>query len=145
MRGLKKGDAQRQVDAHDPVLGVTGEESIEDISNHTQDPVDVESSDGADCQRNVSDAKVRELSVANEESCCRQQETSPCDDDANVRDAESIQVESESHIVAIGIGRWRTRCAMIETINISRLGARTWNRRGVHPYQRVASSVGICN
>lgn len=64
--GLEQGNPQRKVDTHDPVFGGAGKESIENIGNHTQDPVDMKGGDGADGQRNVSNAQVREMPISNE-------------------------------------------------------------------------------
>ena len=98
---LKESDTKGQVDAHDPVLGGTWEESIEDIGNHTQAPVYVKSSNGADCQWNVPNAQEREVSITNQEDTSRKQEASPGYNDGDVGDAESVCVEAKSHVVAI--------------------------------------------
>ena len=96
---MEQGDTEREINAHDPVLSRTWEESVQDICDHAQYPIHVEYCDSTNRQWDVAHAKERETSVADEEDGGREQKTSPCYDNGNVSEAESICVVSEGHVV----------------------------------------------
>ena len=62
--GLVESDSQRQVDAHDPVLGSAWEDALQDVDDETQNEIDMQSRDCAEGERNVSDPEVGQLPIA---------------------------------------------------------------------------------
>lgn len=88
----------------------------------------MQSSHSTDREGNVSHAQVGEMAIPDEEDGGRKQQTGPCHYYAHVGHAKSIGVVSESHVVALGVGKALKMNALVEVINGPRSSASTGSK-----------------
>lgn len=88
----------------------------------------MQSGHSTDGERNVSHTKVGEMAIPDEEDGGRKQQTGPCHNYAHIGHAKSIGVVSESHVVALGVGKALKMNALVEGINGARSSASTGSK-----------------
>ena len=110
---MVQGDSEREVDTHNPVFGRARKVAVQNVGDHTEDPVDVKAHHRTDGERDISDSEEGKVTVLEQDENAGDEGQSPCDDKRDVKDAESVQVRPRSHIVAIGKDhdgdRWESR------------------------------------
>lgn len=88
-----QGDTEGQVDTHDPILGRARKVAIHDVRSHAEDPIDVQAHDCSDGEGNVSNFEAWQSAVLEEADDSRNKDESPGDDESDVEDAETIEVD----------------------------------------------------
>lgn len=88
--GVEEGDAKGQPDSHDPELDAGGHVGAIDVARLDGEPVQVEEDDGAKRQRKTTDAEDGHVTLRVEEGHATEEDQSPYDGQADVKDAEAV-------------------------------------------------------
>ena len=100
---LEESNANRKIDAHDPILNSTGEIAVEHVGQEGETEVDVESGNCCDPKWNIADPKEWQVAMVYQDSDARQEQGGPDDDPGDDQLAVSIEVDTLLAVVATSI------------------------------------------
>lgn len=88
---MEQGDAEGEIQAHDPELALRRKQREVDISSLNSSPVDMKKNDGGEGKREVSDSQHGHVAASPEEDHAARDDEGPDEGPDDPEDAEAIE------------------------------------------------------